>query len=293
MSKWYSNLYAFKLNTKITKESFDKIEDFRMPVCGPEDKEVLGWNEIFESEGLINELSPQIYQLKLRIDKKNIPASTIKNKVNERIKKLKEQGVDKINKKELKEQVEAELTRIAFVVSKEIFGYIDNKNKLLVINSNSSKDIDLFVDLLRNSVKELDIDMLEIDFDITEILTEWLQEKSAKDPFVLGDNCVLTDSVGGSKASLSQQDLTTEEIDILINSGKKVSEVNLSWEERVSFSLNNKFQIKKIKPLPVIGELIKEEIGEDEDEHTAYIASMLIMVSDFAQLIKDLCENKE
>lgn len=293
MSKWYSNLYAFKLNTKITKESFDKIEDFRMPVCGPDDKEVMGWNEIFESEGLINELSPQVYQLKLRIDKKNIPASTVKNKVNERIKKLKDQGVEKINKKEIKEQVEAELTRVAFVVSKEIFGYVDNKNKLLVINSNSAKDIDLFTELLRNSVKELDIDMLERDFDITEILTEWLQEKSAKDPFVLGDNCVLTDSVGGSKASLSQQDLTTEEIDILINSGKKVSEVNLSWEERVSFSLNNKFQIKKIKPLPVIGELIKEEIGEDEDEHTAYIASMLIMVSDFAQLLKDLCETKE
>lgn len=293
MSKWYSNLYAFKLNTKITRESFDKIEDFRMPVCGPDDKEVMGWNEIFESEGLINELSPQVYQLKLRIDKKNIPASTVKNKVNERIKKLKDQGVEKVNKKEIKEQVEAELTRVAFVVSKEIFGYVDNKNKLLVINSNSAKDIDLFTELLRNSVKELDIDMLETDFDITEILTEWLQEKSAKDPFVLGDNCVLTDSVGGSKASLSQQDLTTEEIDILINSGKKVSEVNLSWEERVSFSLNNRFQIKKIKPLPVIGELIKEEIGEDEDEHTAYIASMLIMVSDFAQLLKDLCETKE
>lgn len=293
MSKWYNNLFAYKLNTKITKESFTTIEDFRMPVCGADDKEVKGWNEIFESDGLINELSPQVYQLKLRIDKKNIPASTVKNKVNERIKKLKEQGVEKINKKELKEQVEAELTRVAFVVSKEIYGYIDNKNQLLVINSNSSKDIDLFVDLLRNSVKELDIDMIEIEFDITEVLTEWLQNKEAKEPFVLGDNCVLTDSIGGSKASLSQQDLKTEEIEILINSGKKVSEVNLTWEERVSFSLNNKFQIKKIKPLSVIGELIKEELGEDEDEQTAHTASMLIMVSDFAQLLKDLCENKE
>lgn len=293
MIKWYSNLFAYKLNTKITKDSFVTIEDFKMPVCGPDDKEVKGWYEIFDGEGIINELSPNILQLKLRIDKKNLPASTVRNKVNERIKKLKEQGVEKINKKELKEQVEAELTRIAFVVTKEIYGYIDNKNQLLVINSNSSKDIDLYIDLLRNSVEELDIDLIEIDFDITEIMTEWLQNKNAKDPFVLGDNCVLIDSVSGSKASLSQQDLTTEELDILINSGKKVSEVNLTWEERVSFSLNNKFQIKKIKPLSVIGELVKEEIGEDEDERTAYITSMLIMVADFSQLLKDLCENKE
>ena len=49
-----------------------------------------------------------------------------------------------------------------------------------------------------------------------------------------------------------------------------------------------KFKIKKIKPKPVIGELLAEEIGEDESAYTAYVTSMTIMIADFAQIIQDL-----
>lgn len=288
MSKWYGNLFAYKLNNKVSEQDIRKIEDHKIREIGQSEKEVSGWDYVLEDSDLYVKVG-DAFLLNFRTDKKNIPGGIVKQKVKERIKKLKEQGVEKPNKKEVKEQIENELLKTAFYNTKEVLGYIDNENQLLVINSNSAKDIDAFVDFLRDETGiELDLDMLEIDFDITETLTEWLVEKEAKDPFELGEDCTLNDSLSGSKASLSRQDLSSEEIDVLLKSGKKVSEVNLEWEERVSFNLTNEFKIKKIKPKPVIGELLAEEIGEDESAYTAYVTSMTIMIADFAQIIQDL-----
>jgi recombination associated protein RdgC len=288
MSKWYSNLYAFKLNTKINEDSFKEIENFKIPKIGEVDREVHGWDSVID-DGELHVKTGGSFMLNLRIDKKKVPSSTLKNEVKKRVKKLEAQGGEKINKKAVKEQVEAELMKVAFVESKEIQGYVDSTNKYVVINSNSSKDIDLFTDLLRETLNnDLDIDLIEVDFEITEVLTTWLTEKEAKEPFELGEDCTLNDSMTGSKASFSRQDLSSDEIDVLITSGKKVSELALSWDERVDFSLSNEFKIKKIKPKAVIGELLEEEVGEDKDAYTAYVTSMFIMVEDFSQLIEDL-----
>jgi recombination associated protein RdgC len=288
MSKWYSSLYAFKLNTKINEDSFKEIENFKIPKIGEVDREVHGWDSVID-DGELHVKTGGSFMLNLRIDKKKVPSSTLKNEVKKRVKKLEAQGGEKINKKAVKEQVEAELMKVAFVESKEIQGYVDSTNKYVVINSNSSKDIDLFTDLLRETLNnDLDIDLIEVDFEITEVLTTWLTEKEAKEPFELGEDCTLNDSMTGSKASFSRQDLSSDEIDVLITSGKKVSELALSWDERVDFSLSNEFKIKKIKPKAVIGELLEEEVGEDKDAYTAYVTSMFIMVEDFSQLIEDL-----
>lgn len=291
MAKWYNNLFAFKLNNNLTKQDIEKIENHMIPKIGDTDKEVKGWDYVLEDSDLFVEVN-NAFMLKLRIDKKSIPASALKNKVKERIKKLEEQGNEKVNKKAVKEQVESELMKHAFITSKDILGYVDTKNKYLVINSNSAKDIDDFTDNLREAVGDLDIEQIEVDFDITETLTNWLVDKEAKEPFLLGEDCTLNDSLSGSKASLARQDLSSDEIDVLINSGKKVSELSLNWEERVTFNLTNEFKIKKIKPQPIIGELLQEEIGEDESEYTAYVTSMLIMIEDFAQIITDLLKEE-
>jgi recombination associated protein RdgC len=291
MSKWYNNLFAYKLNNVVSEQEIKKIEDHKIKEIGKSEKEVSGWDYVLEESDLYVKVG-NAFLLNFRTDKKNIPGGIIKQKVKERIKKLKAQGVEKPNKKEVKEQIENELLKDAFYNTKEVLGYIDNDNKLLVINSNSAKDIDAFIDFLRDETGELDLDMIEIDFDITETLTDWLIEKQAKEPFELGEDCTLNDSLSGSKAKLSRQDLSSEEIDILLKSGKKVSEVNLEWEERVSFNLTNEFKIKQIKPKPVIGELLSEEVGEDESAYTAYVTSMTIMLADFAQLIQDLLKEE-
>lgn len=289
MSKWYNNLFAYKLNTKITEQDLSsKIEDFKIREMSEADRTTHGWDYVIEETDLYCNVKGAL-TLNLRIDKKTIPAAALRKKVNERVKQMEAQGSEKVNKKAVKEQVEAELMKHAFISDKFIQGYIDTKNELLVINSNSSSDIDLFVDYLRETLaNNLDIDMIEIDFDITETLTDWVKEKEAKEPFEIGEDCILNDSLTGSKASFARQDLGSDEIDLLLTSGKRVSELALIWDERVSLSLNNEFKIKKIKPLDIINELVSEEVEDDEGAYIAYVTSMYIMIADFAQILKDL-----
>lgn len=291
--KWYNNLFAYKLNTKITESDLSsKIEDFKIREMEEVDRTTHGWDFVIGENDLYFNVHGA-FTLNLRIDKKTVPSSAVKKAVKERIKKMEAQGSEKINKKAVKEQVESELMKNAFISDKYIQGYIDPKNELLVINSNSNNDIELFVDYLRETLdNNLDVDLIEIDFDITETLTNWVKEKEAKEPFIIGENSVLTDSLTGSVATLSKQDLKSEEVDILLDSGKKVSELGLEWEERISFSLNNEFKIKKIKPLDIINNIIEDEVGEDDNEFTEYSASMFIMMSDFAQMLKDLMKEE-
>jgi recombination associated protein RdgC len=289
MSKWYSSLFAYKLNTKVTEQDLSsKIEDFKITEMSEGDRTTHGWDYVIgESELYCN--IQGVFSLNLRIDKKTVPAAALKKKVNERVKQMEAQGSEKVNKKAVKEQVEGELMKHAFISDKFIQGYIDPKNELLVINSNSNSDIEIFVDYLRETLSnDLDIDLIEVEFDITETITKWVKEKEAKEPFEIGEACTLYDSLTGSKASFSGQDLGTDEIDVLLNSGKNVSELSLIWDERVSLSLNNEFKIKKIKPQDIINEIISGDVGEDDNEYTEYVTSMHIMISDFAQILKDL-----
>jgi recombination associated protein RdgC len=293
MSKWYSNLYAYKLNTKIKEDDLSsKIEDFKIKEMSESDRTTHGWDYVIEDSDLYCNVQGA-FTLNLRIDKKTIPAAALKKKVNERVKKMEAQSSEKVNKKAVKEQVEAELMKHAFISDKFIQGYIDNKNELLVINSNSNSDIELFVEYLRETLAgNLDVDLIEVDFDITETLTDWVKEKQAKEPFIIGEDCVLNDSLTGSKASFARQDLATDEIDVLLNSGKKVSELSLEWDKRVSLSLNNEFKIKRVKPLEIINQIIEGDIGEDDSAYTAYTTSMFIMISDFAAVLKDLLKEE-
>jgi len=289
MSKWYNSLFAYKLNTKVEESDLSStIEDFKIRELSEGDITTHGWDYVIGESDLYCAFQG-VFSLRLRVDKKTIPAAALKKKTEERIKKLKANSEEKINKKAVKEQVKAELMKNAFITDKSIQGYIDTKNELLVINSNSSSDIDLFVDFLRETLSgNLDVDLIEVDFDVTETLTSWVAEKEAKAPFVIGEDCALYDSLVGSKASLSRQDLTTQEIDILLNSDKKVSDLSLTWDDRVSFSLSNEFKIKKIKPLDIVNEIVSEEVGEDGDEYTEYVTSMFMMTSYFAEILKDL-----
>ena len=109
MSKWYGNLFAYKLNNKVSEQDIRKVEDHKIREIGQSEKEVSGWDYVLEDSDLYVKVG-DAFLLNFRTDKKNIPGGIVKQKVKERIKKLKEQGVEKPNKKEVKEIYQLEVS---------------------------------------------------------------------------------------------------------------------------------------------------------------------------------------
>jgi recombination associated protein RdgC len=286
MSLWYKNIHAFKLVNTIKESELSELKEIVEGSASEITK--TGWSSMMDNGSLYEKVSDS-FMFQLQVDKKNIPGSLVKEQVKKEIKKQKDNGIEKPNKKEIKENIVRRLAEKAFFKPSFIRGYIDNENKLLIVDSTSNNSIDLFVEHLRRDIESLKIELLESELDIGDLLTQWVTDKAAPEPFQIEDTCTLTEIASGSSTTYKKQDLSSEEIEENLKNGKRVSSLKLNWHERFSLTINNEFKIKGIKSYETVSDQLSEEIGEeDNSEETLFIASMSIMIGDFAELMADL-----
>jgi recombination associated protein RdgC len=281
---WYKNISAFKLLEKIDeKELLNLVE---MEPIGATELEKTGWSQIFDNGELFCKVS-ESFMFQLQVDKKKVPPSLIKKRVNDKIKEIKDSGVEKVDKKGITADIIYDLSKKALVDTKYINGYIDNKNKIIVVDTTSSAQADIFIAHLKASIA-FKIEMIEPEFEPVDLMTNWVISKEADQPFGLQDACTLTELDTGSTTTYKSQDLSSDEIQENLQSGKRVSQLKLDWHERFVFNLTSEFKIKSIKPESMIKDLIEDDVGEDVNLVSVYIASMTIMVEDFAELLTDI-----
>jgi len=294
MNLFYKNIFPYKLNSKEIKENElqKMLEDKRILPLDETESKNQGWDNYLDSENdLAFKVGTSAYLLKLKIQSKVINSSSVKETLKERIKEIIENGGARPSKKEQKAMIEdiiAVKLPTADIASSYIFGYLDFKNGFLVIDSSSAGKTDAFLEILRNTVDGLELDPISAQEDVSTTLGDWMKASQADDPFDLGDNVKLKDPLGDAKITANKQDLTAEEIKNHLSKGKIVEQLDLVWQKRISFSLNEKFKISKVKFLDIAKEQIKDDLGESDDERAIAQSSLFIMVEDFAELISDL-----
>lgn len=297
MNLFFKNIFPYKLNTKEIRESeVQKLtEEFRIVPLPDTEARNQGWDNFIDSEqDIAFKVGSSAYMLKLKIQDKSVPGSAVNEVLKERIKEIKDNGGTVPSKKEqkiMKEDIMAVLlSKIPkeFIKSSYITGYLDFKNGLLVVDSSSNGKTDLFLDALRQTFDGLEIESISAKEDVSSTLGDWIIESKAEHPFDLGDNSTFKDPLGDSKITVNKQDLTAEEVRNHLSKGKIVEKVDLVWQKRISFSIDEKFKINKVKFLDIVKEQIKEDLGESDDEYAIVQSSLFIMIEDFAELISDL-----
>lgn len=292
---FYKNIYAFKLNESELSESdiVSKLEKYRLVPCGKHDPKAVGWDDVLDDdENLVFKVGKSAYLLNLKFEEKNVPSSTVAAELKKRVKDIVKEGGQYPTKKEMKvmkEEIIHDFIPRAFVKSSTINGYIDFKNKLLVVDASSPAKADKFNSFLRDSLGSLDIDIINPENDVSITMGNWLKDSKCPRPFELGDSCLFKEQSGtGSKINVSHHDLTAEEITQHLDTGKIVENMDIVWQKRVSFSVNSAFRISKVKFLDIVNDQLKEELGESEDNYAVLSATMEIMTGDFAEIISDL-----
>jgi recombination associated protein RdgC len=289
---WFKNIFVLTLEKDIDKNLLSNLKEITpIPASAVEHK---GWaNDYNDSQHLYSEING-CYFIQLQKQKKQIPSSLIKKKLDARVAELKLEGQEKIDKKSLKLDIISVLARDAYVNSKNITAYIDNKNKIIVIDTSSPTIVDEFIALLRKDIGELKISIVQPDYNISELLTRWVSNKSAVEPFGLGNSTVLTEFDTGSQSTYKNQDLTSDEVLGNIDQGKLVTQLDLNWHERFTFSYSSDFKLSKIKASSIIKDLVDENLGDSSEltkedrDIEANIVSMTLMTSDFKQLFDDI-----
>lgn len=302
MKNNFKNVIAVKLK-KFNPEELNKIpQEKSLKELSKDGKErsflksLTTFSKFFDNDDKVYHQINNLYFLKIRHEKKDVPSSVLKETVKEKQKEVEQRNGQKLTKKELKvlkDDVLAMLLPKAFIKTTYQEFVIDTKENLLLINTSSLSKADEVISFLK-SYCDIEIEVISPTFDIISKLTHWTKENKAEDPFELDDFVSMTDiSTGGiteyKKYALSEY---ADEIKGNIDGGKVVNSLRINWHERIAFTLNDKFIIKQIKTLDSFEENIEETLGESDDEYDQFHTTMTIFVADICEIINDLINLK-
>jgi recombination associated protein RdgC len=224
----------------------------------------------------------------LQTEDKILPASVIRQELNDLVKEREAADARKIRHKEklsLKDEVMITLLPRAFSKLTRLFAYIDTRNNWLVVGTASAKKAEEFISIFKKSVSEQ-----VYPFDIKKlspVLTHWLKSQNYPKDFAVEKSCVLQDPEQQKRIiRCQQQDLFASPIQNLIKDGCEVKQLALTWQDRVNFVLSNDFSLTAIK---FQEDLIAEAKDmEAETKLQILAADFLIMSETFSQMLTDL-----
>ena len=228
------------------------------------------------------------FLLQLKTEKKLLPSTVVNQVAAARALEMEEaQGFAPGKKamKELKERVTDELLPRAFAILSTTAVWIDSVNGWLVIDAASPAKADDVVKLLLKSIDKLPLESLRVQRSPVGAMTEWLQADECPAGFTVDQDAIMR-ATGESKAQVAYKRHTLEADDIRrhIAAGKQCTRLAMTWNDKISFVLDESLAIKSIKPL----EIIKESTTRNDDER--FDSDMALMTGELAKMLTDLVE---
>jgi recombination associated protein RdgC len=289
----FKNAFVYRF-TKPVHWSANKLKealaDRAFSPCSANDSYRLGWvapapmidNELIYTHG-------RYVLLTLNKEEKILPASVVNDEVAKRAHAIEEKEQRKLRKKEkqeLKEQVISVLLPKAFTRSKRTSAYLDTLNGLLIVDTPSPTKADEFTATLRQSVGTLPIGFVTLKDSPTQHFSTWVKTDNCPAPLQLGDQCDLraadgTDMIIRCKGTES----LTEAISSHIDAGMQVTQVALSWDEKITFLLSDEVIIKRLKYLDRFQEAAAEN---DSDAAEQFVAKFSLLTLEFEQMLNDI-----
>lgn len=194
-----------------------------------------------------------------------LPMSVIRRAVQERCDAFEARTGRKPGKRMRAEFQEAALNELvprAFVRVARTQAYWDESARLLVVDAASDRAGERVVSKLRDAFGSLPVRPLACEASVGLVLTEWLLQGELPAGFSLGDGVLLKDpSDQKSTVRASHVELEAAEVREHARAGRAVSQLSLTFEDRISFVLDTKLRMKSIRLLS-IGEETAPEDGD-------------------------------
>lgn len=200
---------------------------------------------------------------------KLLPGSVIKEQLEEKVLALSEAESRLVGRKErdtLKDEIIFSLLPKAFTKSSLDYAYIAAQERLIVVNSASSKRAEELLSKLREALGSLRCLPIQPKNIPTQVMTHWLRESQAPHQFELGGDCELQATKDGRVVRTKKLDLTSHEVRNHLESGMHVSKVSLCWKESISFTVDDQINIKRLKFEDVVTDKANDRKPETKAE---------------------------
>lgn len=282
----FKNATLYRLGSRLGQRNLHGTE---FEPCSPNKDKSMGW---VPPRGpvhgtLIEAVAGQLI-LKLMIETKTVPADVIQRELDQRVAAIEADTGRKPGRKgtrELKQHVLEALLPQAFPKRTSVLVWIDEANRLLLIDSASQARCDEVLVVLIKTFDELRILPLHTQTAPAASMASWLTSKESPANFTVDRECELK-AVDETKAVVKygRHPLDIDEVVEHIKQGKVPTRLALTWKDRVSFVLTDTMALKKI-------DLLEAALIGDKGmtlDNDAFDADVAIATGELALLIPDL-----
>ena len=297
----FNSATFFRIASDFVLPPMDALEEAlqaaRFVPCGATQTISVGWVAPRKRKStVLAETVGQQVILSLCTERRVVPASAVRDAVDEKVEGYKAQtGCERVGakmKKEFKEDALLGLLPRAFPKRSNTTLWLDPVNKFLVIDSASSSGADQIVSYLVEALSRasqactgLLVKPVLTEMSAGAAMAHWLGSREAPSDFTVDRACELKmPDDQKSTVRYSRHTLEIDEVAGHIASGKRPTQLELTWRGRVSFTLMDTAQIKKIKLLDVVLDAVKENAHTDD----AFDADAAIVIGELSLLIPDL-----
>ncbi len=259
-----------------------------LPPCGPFDMSTRGWVAVRNGGRLVHTVSQQ-HMIALGVNQKLLPGSIIKQVAQERAERQAEEQGFPVGRKQLRDlrhRVADELRARALVRRRITRAWIDGAAGWFAVDAPGIAGAEAVVDTLGDTLGSFAPGAIETERSPHAAMTAWLLRGEAPSRFSIDDDLELR-AADKSKTVIryTRHPLDGKEIHSHLASGKYPTRLGLTWNDRVSFVLTDKLQVKRLEFL----EMSKDATDAEEvDPEEQFDIDFAVMAGELAALLKDL-----
>lgn len=290
---FFRNLKLFHLGPSFPDATTLAASLARHPLqpCGSLDTQSLGWvPPRGNAEEYLVDAGGHCL-VALGSERKVLPAAVIRKQVEQWAQKIETEEGEKPGRKrlrEIKDQVTDELLAKAFAKPGGVTVWIDPSGRWLGINAASMSRVDEVVEMLAKAEAGALLAPINLSRPTHAALTEWLLAGEAPGRFTIDRDCELQEPTEQKSAvRYTRHNLDSTTVRAHVESGKRVTRLALTWNDRISFVLCEDLSIKRLSFLDILKEQSEQDAGEASD---AFGADLAIMGGELRQMADELVQ---
>ncbi len=288
---WFKNLLFYRLPSgwKATSAQLEaSLEKYPLQSCGSQDMESRGWVSPLGNDLLLHVVGQQ-WLIAFGVESRLLPSSVVRQEAETRAEALAERQGYKLGRrqmKELHEQITQELLPRAFTYRRRTWVWIDPVDGWLGIDTSSMARAEEALECLRRTLDDFPLKLVRTARSPESAMADWLAGE-APAGFTVDQDCELR-SVSEEKATVryAHHPLDGGEIKNHLATGKLPTRLALTFNDRVSFVLTEKLELKRLDFLGTV----REELGNEEDAEALFDAEFALMTGELVRLLPALIE---
>jgi recombination associated protein RdgC len=288
---WFRNLLVYRLTQDIPFDA-DALETAlsAKPArsCASQELSTYGFIAPFGKgdDAPLVHVSGDFLLIAARKEERILPGSVVRDALKDKVDEIEAEQMRKVYKKErdqLKDEIVQTFLPRAFIRKSATFAAIAPKQGLILVDSASAKRAEDLLSTLREAIGSLPVRPLTVKIAPGATMTDWVKTQQAAADFHVLDECELRDThEDGGVVRCKRQDLTSDEIQLHMTSGKQVTLLSLAWQDKLSFMLDDKLVVKRLRFEDLLQDQAEQDGGDDAlGQQDASFTLMMLTPVDF------------